>query len=268
LWLDPVQWNLRPGGFICKDGGSEMHHVSIRACLRGSPALAASVVIGFSTLYAGPADATCVSLSNGAPLPAGSTLSLTCETSSSGALSSLGSTQTVNLPTVPGSYFYGNGFGGSTTPLPGSQPSPSAPPSWPASGFGFYDDWVFTIGGASANSITSTIDLGSLQVSDLQVRLYALGGNSLPTLGVPSGGVIDAWSAPISGPGLSGSYSVISPTTLAAGTYVLEVRGNVTGGSGGSYSGVLNMTPVPLPAAAWLLLSGLAGLGAIRRRET
>jgi hypothetical protein len=244
-----------------------MNHISGDPSRRGSVGLLVSLAFVSSALYAAHAEASCVSLSNGPSLLGGSTLSLTCETSSSGASPGLTSTQTVNIPAVPGSYFYGNGFGGPTTPLPGSQPPPSAPPGWPASGFGFYDDWVFTISGASANSITSTIDLGSLQVSDLQVRLYALGGNELPTLGAPSGGVIDSWSAPISGPGLSGSYSVISPTTLSAGTYVLEVRGNVTGTSGGSYSGTLNLAPVPLPAAIWLLLSGLGGLGTIARRR-
>ena len=34
------------------------------------------------------------------------------------------------------------------------------------------------------------------------------------------------------------------------------------------YVGVLTFTPVPLPAAAWLLLSGLLGIGAIGRRRS
>jgi hypothetical protein len=59
-------------------------------------------------------------------------------------------------------------------------------------------------------------------------------------------------------------------TTLAAWTYVLEVRGNVTGTSGGSYSGTLNVAPVPLPAALPLLFSGLGllGGGLARRRAS
>jgi hypothetical protein len=60
---------------------------------------------------------------------------------------------------------------------------------------------------------------------------------------------------------------VLPQTTLAAGTYVLEIRGNVTGTSGGGYGGVLNLTPVPLPAALPLLLSGLGLIGAAARRR-
>jgi hypothetical protein len=66
---------------------------------------------------------------------------------------------------------------------------------------------------------------------------------------------------------------VLQPTTLAAGTYVLEVRGSLLAGDGvpgssGSYSGVLNLTPVPLPAGLPLLLSGVSMFGAwISRRR-
>jgi hypothetical protein len=41
-------------------------------------------------------------------------------------------------------------------------------------------------------------------------------------------------------------------------SYALEFGGNVT----------VTMTVVPLPAAAWVLLSGLAGVGAMARRRT
>jgi hypothetical protein len=232
-------------------------------------ALAAAMVLaGGLGLVPAAAYASCVTLSPGPALPPGAALSLTCQTVNGGP-SSNASSGTINLPAVPGSYYYGNGFAGTTSPIPGSQPSSSAPPSWPAAGFGFYDDWVFSIAEGTLNSLTSTIDLGSLQVSDLQVRLYSLVTNALPTLQAPVGGAINAWSAPISGgPGLNGSYSVIPTTSLGAGTYVLEVRGNVTGGNGGSYSGTLNLAPIPLPAAAWLLLSGLAALGSLARRRS
>jgi hypothetical protein len=211
-------------------------------------------------LGANQARAECVSPLISGPLDPGAQLSLTCQTSGGGnPAPPVGGSLINNLAPVPGSYVYGNGYGLPTTPIPGS-PSP---------GFGFYDDYVFTISGATANSITSTIDLGLLQVSDLQVRLYALVGNSLPTLGVPAGMVYSAWSTAISGPGYAGTFAVIPETVLGAGTYVLEVRGNVTGAAGGSYAGTLNLQPIPLPAAAWMLISGLGLVGAaVQRRRT
>ena len=58
-------------------------------------------------------------------------------------------------------------------------------------------------------------------------------------------------------------------TMLNAGSYVLEVRGNVTGSAGGSYSGSLNLVPTPVPAALPLLLSGLGIFGgAVRSRSS
>jgi hypothetical protein len=137
-------------------------------------------------------------------------------------------------------------------------------------GYGFYDDFVFTITGAVADAITSTIDLSKiLEISDLSVRLYNFSGNpDLPVLGMPHGGAIDAWSQTlILAPGTNETVSVLPMTLLNAGTYVLEVRGNVTGSAGGSYTGSLNLVPTPLPAALPLLVSGIGLLGAAARRR-
>ncbi len=137
-------------------------------------------------------------------------------------------------------------------------------------GFGFYDDIIFTVSGVNASSVTSTIDLGNLvQISGLQVRLFNYAGNTtLPVFGSPAGGAIDAWSTPISSGPVSGTISVIPTTLLNPGTYVLEIRGTATGSLGGNYSGVLNLAPVPLPAGLPLLLSGLSALGFGLRRRT
>lgn len=168
-----------------------------------------------------------------------------------GGTSSSGITTTLS---VPGSYTYDHTFFAPTTTISGSS-------------YGFYDDFIFTISSASASSITSTIDLGNvLQISALQARLYQPApGEALPVLGKPSNGAIDAWSLAV-GPGV-GTVNIISPTALSAGTYVLELRGNVTGSSGGSYSSVLNLAPVPVPAALWLFASAFGGLASLRRRN-
>jgi hypothetical protein len=164
---------------------------------------------------------------------------------------------------VPGSTSYAHNFSAPTTTIPGS----------PGSGYGFYDDFLFTIAGAQTNSITSTIDFaGILQINNLQVRLYNAAGNTFPVLGAPyncpgiSCSLIDAWSSPVNYGPTTGTVSVLPTTLLSAGTYVLEVRGNVVGAAGGGYSGVLNVAAVPVPAAAWLFGSSLIGLMSLRRK--
>jgi hypothetical protein len=158
---------------------------------------------------------------------------------------------TINIPANPSSSNYGNSFSGPTTPFSGV--------------YGFFDDYIFTISGATANSLSTTIDLGSLlQITNFQERLYNYSTNPGITTGPAVGGSIDAWTSPI---GTFGTVAVLPTTILAPGTYVLQMRGTVTGTFGGSYAGTLNLAPVPLPAAVWLFGSGLLGLGSLVRRR-
>jgi hypothetical protein len=165
---------------------------------------------------------------------------------------------------TPDSYYYGNSLSNLTNTL-------YTPSSGTYNGvnFEFYDDYVFTISGSTVNSVSSTISVGTmLSIDNLQARLYSTSSNpSLPVLGSPTGGVIDAWSTTYSSGGGNVTVSVLNATTLSAGTYVLELRGSVSGTAGGSYSGVLNIAPVPVPAAAWLMGSALLGLVGARRRR-
>lgn len=132
----------------------------------------------------------------------------------------------------------------------------------------FYDDYAFQIDGSSFNSLTATIDLGTwFDISNLQVRLYQ--GNLLTTTTGPAGSaLVAAWSAQtLTAQSSGGDVQVIAPIGLAPGSYVLEVRGNLTGSNGGSYAGVLNLAPVPEPGAVGMMLAGLGMLGFMVRRR-
>lgn len=171
-------------------------------------------------------------------------------------------TNAINPVTVPGSYDYSHTVGAADAPfiLPGSIYGANV------LGSEFYDDWVFTVTGATANSVTSTIDLGSLLgIDNLSARLYSY--TSLPQIGPVGGLLIEAWGASFScGTGCSGESVVLAPVVLNPGTYVLEIRGIVSGTVSGSYGGALNLTAIPVPGAMWLFGPALAVLGWIRRR--
>ncbi len=180
---------------------------------------------------------------------------LSYEETANGITGSGVGTNYLSLPVVDR---YGNTLGAS----PGLIAAAGSP------GFSFYDDYVFTVASSVVDSVTSEIDLGSLSIGNLEERLYSISGNSLPVIGTPSG-FQTAWTTPISFTAgtTSGMQTVLSPTTLSAGTYVLEVRGNVTGAAGGGYSGAIDLQPVPVPAALPLMLSGLGLLGGLLRKR-
>jgi hypothetical protein len=144
-------------------------------------------------------------------------------------------------------------------------------------GFNFYDDFNFTVASSTIDAVTSTIDLNSLlEIDNLQMRLYNASGNPVgPVLNDSPQGLLNGdlgpggWSTGVNFVvgGQQGTFTALPTTMLDAGTYVLQVRGDVMGTAGGSYSGTLNLQPVPLPAALPLMLSGLGLLGGMVRRR-
>ena len=144
--------------------------------------------------------------------------------------------------------------------------------SSPCQLWNFQDSFNFTMP-QEALATTSAISVnGGSSITNLQIRIINASTvtGSTPQLGTPSGGVVtgDGWqSYPVGG----GSYAFTLPANLAStASYIIQVRGEAAPGlSAESYGGTVNFTPVPLPGAAWLLGSGLAGLiGARRRRRT
>ena len=133
----------------------------------------------------------------------------------------------------------------------------------------FYDDYAFTVSAGAFSSISATFDLGSLlQISNLSARLFVgtpWTGSTPGTLN--SADLLQRWSTTVASGTGTGSVQSIDPISLGAGSYVLEVRGNVTGSSGGSYGGVFNLAPVPEPTGMALAFAGLGFLGLLGRRR-
>jgi len=157
---------------------------------------------------------------------------------------------------LPVSDFFGNNL----DPASGTLGAPADP------GFTFYDDYVFTVANSTVDAASFVLNEGAtLAINDLQMRLYSVSGNNtLPALGDSPAGLMAGWSNPIS---TDGSTSNLATTMLSGGTYVLEVRGDVVGTAGGSYAGLIDLQPVPLPAALPLMLSGIGLLGGVVRKR-
>jgi hypothetical protein len=124
--------------------------------------------------------------------------------------------------------------------------------------YDFQDSYRFTINaGASGDTMVASLGLGdTFDINDLQFRLYEVATpTTAPQIGgIPSGSnLITGWMGPP-----AGSNEVSATFTgIQSGTYILDVAGIASGTSGGTYVGQLNLNPVPLPAALWLLASGL-----------
>jgi hypothetical protein len=117
----------------------------------------------------------------------------------------------------------------------------------------FTDNWDFQLASTSGvgDAIFNLVATPQSNISGLTANLYAV-----------TGGVL----GPVLATGTN--FSLPSLAVLPSGDYYdLVMKGTVTGSVGGGHGGTLSVaSPVP-PAAAWLLLSGLAGVGAMARRR-
>lgn len=204
----------------------------------------------------------CALLTFGGTAKAGS-LTLTCQLLSPGSGTSCPAI--APMYSVPGQYNYVDSFSSPTGSgdIPGSDiyGGPTYGSLGPA---GFIDDYFFRISPANADAVSATISNGTFAVSDLFARIYSLSANPGGlVLGAPAGTVYYG-DITQSGPA---TLVQINPVTLVAGEYVLEVSGISSGSAGGSYTGTLNLSVVPLPSSFLLLLTGLLGFaGALPAR--
>ena len=173
---------------------------------------------------------------------------------------------------LPGSYIYGRSFAEGGTVLAADN------------SLSFIDSYAFTVTESGGSAVNTAIAIGNLQgISNLDTRIYQADvGDSIPLLGLPpSFGSSQGYYTAVNTQVALGGFGVlrtsaVDPVFLNAGTYVLEVRGLVSGSLGGSYSGALSLLPkevlppAPVPIAGpgistFMMLSG--GLIAWTRRR-
>jgi len=221
-----------------------------------SPGLVVSAALVMAVLPLGAADATTTTLNGSGTM----TYSFQAISPNTTPTAPVGGND-YNLG-IPGTYIFGDSFNSnqsSLTPLATSG----------VGAYAFQDSYRFTLSaGASGDTLVTSLDLANvISMTNLQFRLYKVASSSTAPIipGIPSGStVVTAWTG---NSGVDTTNIVRSFSGIASGTYILDVAGIASGSAGGSYVGTANLEPVPLPAAAWLMLSALGGLGAVARKR-
>ncbi len=136
----------------------------------------------------------------------------------------------------------------------------------------FWDNYIFTINGADANSLTASISSANfVGLGNLRARLLVGDNRTTAASNTLTVGSVLAenWGTTLTlAPNLTQTTVLLEKPALAAGTYTLQIRGIVTGAFGGSYAGVLNFTtPVPEADTYAMLIAGLGVMGFVARRK-
>jgi len=136
--------------------------------------------------------------------------------------------------------------------------------------YGFITSYVVDVPTSTAGAYLFSLNLNATSgLDNLTARLYeySVNGAQNLTLGVTGAvttGLLDSWSATQNGYVAS---TTLTPVSIPAGEYVLEVAGLEAGTTSGTYSGQLSIQPVPLPPGLPLLLTGCIGLVGFARRR-
>lgn len=129
----------------------------------------------------------------------------------------------------------------------------------------FVDWFAFAVGDSYYNSITATLSLAkTFGIDHLNTSLYS--GtlvNNQPVIGnlIAMGSNTQF----VIGNSVQ-TTSIVPHTYLHGGNYLIKVSGMVTGSFGGSYTGIGNVAPVPLPSSLSLLALSLGLIAFYRKR--
>jgi hypothetical protein len=129
-----------------------------------------------------------------------------------------------------------------------------------------FDSAVLSFSGLTYGSGLDVLGLGSIRVSD--TGSAALGLLNVVEISLDEESDLNALQTDAFG------LFTVTFQALAAGTSGLSLQVNSLADAAGlglnaaTANGSIGVAPVPLPAAAWLLFSGLAGLAGISRRRS